>query len=90
MERGGSKAGSRRGGDRDVNTRRAKQRPNGRAEGTDEAVRLPPPRRLSLEQSRAYIQDDELVEVTPRHIRMRKRLLDPNDRKRAARAANVA
>ena len=52
-----------------------------------EAVRLTPPRRLSLEQSLAYIQNDELVEVTPRHVRMRKRLLNPNDRKRAARAA---
>ncbi len=50
-------------------------------------VRLAPPRRLSLEQTLAYIQDDELFEVTPRHIRMRKRLLDPVDRKRAARAA---
>ena len=79
-----------RGGDLDVNPMKAKQLTNIRASGTDEAVRLTPPRRLSLEQTLAYIQDDELVEVTPRHIRMRKRLLDPNDRKRAARAANVA
>ena len=79
-----------RGGDLDVNPMKAKQLTNIRASGTDEAVRLTPPIRLSLEQSLAYIQDDELVEVTPRHIRMRKRLLDPNDRKRAQRAAAVA
>ena len=76
-----------RGGDLEVNPMKAKQLTNIRASGTDEAVRLTPPIRLSLEQSLAYIQDDELVEVTPRHIRLRKRLLDPNDRKRAARAA---
>ena len=76
-----------RGGDLEVNPMKGKQLTNIRASGTDEAVRLTPPKRLSLEQSLAYIQNDELVEVTPRHIRMRKRLLDPNDRKRAARAA---
>ncbi len=76
-----------RGGDLEVNPMKAKQLTNIRASGTDEAVRLTPPRRLSLEQTLAYVQNDELVEVTPRHIRMRKRLLDPNDRKRAARAA---
>jgi len=76
-----------RGGDLEVNPMKGKQLTNIRASGTDEAVRLTPPRRLSLEQSLAYIQNDELVEVTPRHVRMRKRLLNPNDRKRAARAA---
>ena len=76
-----------RGGDLEVNPMKGKQLTNIRASGTDEAVRLTPPRRLSLEQSLAYIQNDELVEITPRHIRMRKRLLNPNDRKRAARAA---
>ena len=79
-----------RGGDLEVNPMKAKQLTNIRASGTDEAVRLTPPRRLSLEQTLAYVQDDELVEVTPRHIRMRKRLLDPNDRKRAQRAAAAA
>src|SRR5207253_1561220 len=53
----------------------------------DEAVRLTPPLIMSLEQAIAYIGDDELVEVTPKSIRLRKRLLDPNDRKRANRAA---
>jgi len=50
-------------------------------------VRLTPPQLMSLEQAIAYIADDELVEVTPKSIRLRKRLLDPNDRKRAGRAA---
>ena len=58
---------------------------NVRASGKDEAVRLTPPRRMSLEQAIAYIEDDELVEVTPKSIRLRKRLLDPNDRKKASR-----
>ena len=66
---------------------KAKQLTNIRASGTDEAVRLTPPRRLSLEQAIAYIGDDELVEVTPDHIRLRKRHLDPHIRKKAMRAA---
>ena len=49
-------------------------------------MRLTPPIQMSLEQAIAYIDDDELVEVTPKAIRLRKRLLDPNDRKRASRA----
>ena len=57
-----------------------------RASGTDEAVRLTTPVRMSLEQAIAYVDDDELVEVTPRALRLRKRLLDPHARKRAARA----
>ena len=57
-----------------------------RASGTDEAVRLTTPVKLSLEQSIAYIDDDELVEVTPKNIRMRKRFLDSNDRKRQSRS----
>ncbi len=76
-----------RGNDLEVNPLKAKQLTNIRAAGTDEAVRLTPPRRMSLEQAIAYIQDDELVEVTPDSIRLRKRHLDPNARKRAARAA---
>ncbi len=76
-----------RGSDLDVNPMKAKQLTNIRASGTDEAVRLTPARRMSLEQTIAYIQDDELVEVTPRHIRLRKRLLRPHERKRQARQA---
>ena len=51
-----------------------------------EAVRLTPPVRLSLEEAIAYINDDELVEVTPKNIRLRKRYLDPHERKRQSRA----
>lgn len=68
-----------------VNPLKAKQLTNVRASGKDEAVRLTPPRIMSLEQAIAYIQDDELVEVTPQSIRLRKAMLDPNDRKRASR-----
>ena len=53
-------------------------------------MRLTPPRRMTLEQAIAYIEDDELVEVTPKTIRLRKVLLDPNERKRAERAAEAA
>ncbi|MBW7852357.1 MAG: translational GTPase TypA [Rhodospirillales bacterium] len=74
-----------RGNDLDVNPLKGKQLTNVRASGKDEAVRLTPPRRMSLEQAIAYIEDDELVEVTPKSIRLRKRLLDPNDRKKASR-----
>ncbi|MCH7865258.1 MAG: translational GTPase TypA, partial [Proteobacteria bacterium] len=76
-----------RGHDLEVNPMKAKQLTNIRASGTDEAVRLTPARRMSLEQTIAYIQDDELVEVTPRHIRLRKRSLCPHERKRQARQA---
>ena len=76
-----------RGNDLEVNPMKAKQLTNIRASGTDEAVRLTPARRMSLEQTIAYIQDDELVEVTPQHIRLRKRLLCPHERKREARQA---
>lgn len=68
-----------------VNPLKAKQLTNIRAAGKDEAIRLTPPRIMSLEQAIAYIQDDELVEVTPQSIRLRKAMLDPNDRKRASR-----
>ncbi|MCP5366760.1 MAG: translational GTPase TypA [Hyphomicrobiales bacterium] len=78
-----------RAGDLEVNPMKTKQLTNIRAAGTDEAIRLTPPRRMSLEQSLAYIQEDELVEVTPQSVRLRKRLLDPHDRKRAARAAEA-
>lgn len=76
-----------RGQDIDVNPMKTKRLTNIRASGTDEAVRLTTPRRMSLEQSIAYIQDDELVEITPDSIRLRKRYLDPHKRKRAAKAA---
>jgi GTP-binding protein len=76
-----------RGNDLDVNPLKGKQLTNIRTTAKDEAVRLTPPQIMSLEQAIAYIADDELVEVTPKSIRLHKRLLDPNDRKRAARAA---
>ncbi len=73
--------------DLEVNPLKGKQLTNVRASGTDEAVRLTTPVRLSLEQAIAYIDDDELVEVTPKNIRMRKRYLDPHERKRQSRAS---
>jgi GTP-binding protein len=75
-----------RGTDLAVNVLKGKQLTNVRASGKDEAVRLTPPIRLSLEQALAYIGEDELVEVTPKSIRLRKTLLDPHARKRAERA----
>jgi len=75
-----------RGNDLEVNPMKSKQLTNIRASGTDDAVRLTPPRRMSLEQAVAYIADDELVEVTPENIRLRKRFLDSNVRKRALRS----
>jgi GTP-binding protein len=79
-----------RDNDLDVNVIKGKQLTNIRAAGKDEAVRLTPPIRMTLEKAIAYIADDELVEVTPKSIRLRKRELDPNDRKRTARAAAEA
>ncbi|MEO0823540.1 MAG: GTP-binding protein, partial [Pseudomonadota bacterium] len=73
--------------DLEVNPLKGKQLTNIRAAGKDDAVKLTPATRLSLEQAIAYIDDDELVEVTPKAIRLRKRHLDPHERKRAARAA---
>ncbi|MDJ0607605.1 MAG: translational GTPase TypA [Kiloniellales bacterium] len=74
-----------RGTDLEVNPLKAKQLTNIRAAGKDDAVRLSPPRAMSLEQAIAYIEDDELVEVTPDAIRLRKRLLDPHERKKQSR-----
>jgi len=71
--------------DLEVNALKAKQLTNVRASGTDEAVRLTTPRKMNLEQAIAYIDDDELVEVTPNNIRLRKRFLDSNERKKASR-----
>ncbi|PYE81278.1 translational GTPase TypA [Pseudoroseicyclus aestuarii] len=72
--------------DLEVNPLKGKKLTNVRASGTDEAVRLTPPIEMSLEQAIAYIDDDELVEVTPTAIRLRKRFLDPHERKRQSRA----
>ena len=76
-----------RDNDLEVNPLKGKQLTNVRASGTDEAVRLTTPVTMSLEQAIAYIDDDELVEVTPSAIRLRKRYLDPNERKRHSRSA---
>jgi GTP-binding protein len=79
-----------RGNDLEVNPLRTKQLTNIRTTAKDEAVRLTPPRQMTLEAAIAYVEDDELVEVTPKSIRLRKTLLDPNKRKRAERAAEAA
>ncbi|MEP7129813.1 MAG: EF-Tu/IF-2/RF-3 family GTPase, partial [Sphingomicrobium sp.] len=77
--------------DLEVNPLKSKQLTNFRASGPKEdSIRLTPPRRMTLEQAIAYIQDDELVEVTPKVIRIRKRFLDPHERKRASRRAEAA
>ena len=68
--------------DLDVNPMKAKQLTNVRASGKDESIRLTPPRRMTLEQAIAYIEEDELVEVTPKNIRLRKQVLNPSFRKR--------
>jgi len=79
-----------RGSDLEVNPLKAKQLTNIRAAGKDDAVVLTPPIQMTLEKAIAYIADDEMVEVTPRFIRLRKRELDPHARKRASRRAEVA
>jgi len=78
-----------RDNDLEVNVLKGKKLSNVRASGTDEAVRLTPPLQMTLERSLAYITDDELVEVTPESIRLRKVHLDPHERKRAAKSANA-
>jgi GTP-binding protein len=76
--------------DLEVNPLKSKQLTNFRASGKDDALRLSPPKRLTLEQAIAYIDEDELVEVTPRSIRIRKLYLDPHERKRHSRALKAA
>ena len=78
-----------RGSDLDVNPIKEKKLSNVRAAGKEDAMLLTTPRRMSLEQALAYIEDDELVEVTPSAVRLRKRHLDPNARKRADRRAET-
>jgi GTP-binding protein len=77
-----------RDNDLEVNPLKGKKLTNVRASGTDDAVRLTPHVKFNLEEAIAYINDDELVEVTPNVIRLRKRYLDPHERKRQARAAD--
>ena len=72
--------------DLEVNPLKSKQLTNIRTTSKDEAVRLTPPIKMTLEKALAYIEDDELVEVTPKSIRLRKKFLDANDRKRAEKA----
>ncbi|MEO0330018.1 MAG: translational GTPase TypA [Pseudomonadota bacterium] len=79
-----------RGNDLEVNVLKGKQLTNIRSSGKDDAVRLTPIVKKTLEQSLSYIGDDELVEVTPKSLRLRKSLLDPHERKRAMRAAQAA
>ncbi|KKW92350.1 translational GTPase TypA [Sphingobium chungbukense] len=76
--------------DLEVNPMKSKALTNFRASGKDDSIRLTPPRKLTLEQAIAYIDDDEMVEVTPKNIRLRKRYLDPNERKRMSRAKAAA
>lgn len=79
-----------RGQDLDVNPLKTKQLTNIRAAGKDENVLLTPPIRMTLEKAIAYVEDDELVEVTPKSVRLRKRFLDIHERKRHAKRAEVA
>ncbi|HZY68899.1 MAG TPA: translational GTPase TypA, partial [Devosia sp.] len=79
-----------RDNDLEVNALKGKQLTNIRTTSKDEAVRLTPPKKLTLEQSLGYIADDEYVEVTPKSIRLRKIALDPNERKKMMRAAKAS
>jgi GTP-binding protein len=74
--------------DLDVNPVKAKKLTNIRAAGMDEAIRLTPPRQFSLEDALCYCAPDELVEITPSAIRLRKRILDPDERGRRNRSLN--
>jgi GTP-binding protein len=79
-----------RPGDLDVNVTKEKKLTNMRTTASDDNVILEPPRQITLEYALEYIEEDELIEVTPKTIRLRKRVLAANDRKKAARAARVA
>jgi GTP-binding protein len=79
-----------RGNDLEINVLKGKKLTNIRTTAKDEAVRLTPPIKMTLEKALAYIEDDELVEVTPKSIRLRKKLLDPNERKRQERRKESA
>ncbi len=79
-----------RGNDLEINVLKGKKLTNIRTTAKDEAVRLTPPIKMTLEKALAYIEDDELVEVTPKSIRLRKKLLDPNERKREERRKESA
>ncbi|MEZ5736391.1 MAG: translational GTPase TypA [Novosphingobium sp.] len=76
--------------DLEVNPLKSKQLTNFRSSGKDDAIRLTPPRLMSLEQAIAYIDDDEMVEVTPQSIRLRKAILCPHERKKASRRKEAA
>jgi GTP-binding protein len=71
--------------DLDVNPIKGKNLTNVRASGSDDAIKLVPPRRLNLERALEWIEDDEIVEVTPKNIRVRKKYLDPTMRKRKSK-----
>src|SRR5262249_57482779 len=75
--------------DLEVNPLKAKQLTNIRTTSKDEAIRLTPPRAITLEYAMAYIEDDERVEVTPKSIRLRKAILDPHERKKAEKRAEA-
>jgi GTP-binding protein len=81
---------SARSGDMDVNITKEKKLSNIRTTASDEALRLEPPRDMTLELALEYIEEDELIEVTPDAIRLRKRALDPTERRKAQRAAKAA
>ena len=70
-----------------VNLTKEKKLTNVRSSGADEAIRITPPRKFSLEEALEYIRADELVEVTPKSIRLRKAVLDETERKRISRSA---
>jgi GTP-binding protein len=78
-----------RPGDMDVNVTREKKLTNMRTTASDEMIRLETPREITLELALEYIEEDELIEVTPAAVRLRKRALDANERKKAARAARA-
>ncbi len=79
-----------RAGDLNINVNKNKKLTNVRASGSDDNITLTPPRQLSLEEALAYLGDDEVLEVTPKNFRLRKRILDPSMRKKDAKAASLA